>query len=187
MPDFSMGSLALWIKISHRIEALDKAIVEKELFSKLFYLQQWQNGGKDKPQNKSESSCCFLPPSGCSTKSKFSREENIGEETHGYSETSRGGSLQPSFSRKVLGSHGYSSHTFQPSCLCNAKDGQIIALLHYKTGSWMWSGTQKWKPCQLLLENHHMKPIVHFLFSPLATRMKGMALPTRNIPISNFT
>lgn len=31
-----------------------------------------------------------------------------------------------------------------------------------------------------------MKRIVHFLFSPLAARMKGIALPTRNIPISYF-
>ena len=34
--------------------------------------------------------------------------------------------------------------------------------------------------------NYHMKQIVHFLFSPLAARMKGIALPTHNIPISYF-
>lgn len=31
-----------------------------------------------------------------------------------------------------------------------------------------------------------MKQIVHFLFGPLAARMKGIALPTHNIPISYF-
>lgn len=71
-------------------------------------------------------------------------------------------------------SRSRSSRTFQPSCLCGAKDGQLIALLHYKTGSWMPSGTQKWKPCQWVLETHHTKPIVQFLLSPLATRLKEL-------------
>lgn len=44
-------------------------------------------------------------------------------------------SFPPSFNRKSLSSYGYSSHIFQPSRLCNARDRQIIVVLHYKTSS----------------------------------------------------
>lgn len=95
-------------------------------------------------------------------------------------------SLAPSLNRKDLSSYGYFSHTFQPSCLCSAVDRQIIVLQLYRTSSWMCNGTPKWKPRRFALANHHMKQIVHFLFSPLAARMKGIALPIHNIPISSF-
>lgn len=94
--------------------------------------------------------------------------------------------LAPSFNRRDRSRHGSSSHTLQPSWVCHAIEGQIIVLPHYKPSSRMRNGTQGWKPRRCALANHHTKQIVHFLLSPLATRMKGIALPIHNIPVSSF-